>query len=784
MMLKFPASLVAAGVLLISASASSAVPDPLATLDEFDVVFNTLSRDEGDSIPMGNGTTGINLWVEENGDLLFYISSNDSISEMNRLMKLGRVRVSLAPNPFVAGNPYRQRLHLRNGCCEIMAGDVRLHVFVDAESQTIYVVGGSDVPVHVKVTLENWRDHDRTLGITNGEILSTVMYRGGPPKRVPIEGWESADVILDRPSQLLWYHRNAHTPVPLHLRLQGLEPLAGVLKDVITNRTFGASIAGTGFIATDSKTLQQEKPSQQFELRVSTHVAQTDTAELFVGQLEARADAAVNADVAAVRTSQWWKTFWNRSWIFVSDVSDVLPPEKGKKPPASPTQVTQAYVLHKYQAACQSRGEFPAYFGGGIFTVHTRVYGNRAAKAPDEYTPDFTAFGGGLWWQNTRLLYQFQLAQGNFDFMAPLFHFFFQNRPVYEGQARLIYGADGLYVNEITTRFGLPGMSVFGWGAQQYSNPYTRDMWNVALELGGMGLDYYDYTNDEKFLVQTVQWCNAALKFFDTRFKKDEQGRIVVSPSHAVESYWKNVVNDMPSVAGLHSVTQRLLALPEHLTTAADRATWERIAKSLPPLPKTTNKDGLAVPDAAEKYDPVRSNFEAPELYCVYPFRIYGLGRTTHDIEEARRAHSAMLTPGHTCWHQTGLFAARLGLSAEAKRDIELRSRPEAVWRVLIDREAKRFRPCRFPGFRGSPYDYPPDYDGPGVMADTLQEMLVQPAPHGKILVMPAWPKDWDVDFKLYAPGNTTIEGSYRSGKLERLTVTPESRKADVLVVQ
>jgi hypothetical protein len=40
-------------------------------LDQFNTVFTSASKDEADSIPLGNGVTGINLWVEENGDLLF-----------------------------------------------------------------------------------------------------------------------------------------------------------------------------------------------------------------------------------------------------------------------------------------------------------------------------------------------------------------------------------------------------------------------------------------------------------------------------------------------------------------------------------------------------------------------------------------------------------------------------------------------------------------------------------------------------------------------------------------
>lgn len=51
-----------------------------------------------------------------------------------------------------------------------------------------------------------------------------------------------------------------------------------------------------------------------------------------------------------------------------------------------------------------------------------------------------------------------------------------------------------------------------------------------------------------------------------------------------------------------------------------------------------------------------------------------------------------------------------------------------------------------------------------------------------KIVVFPAWPKDWDVDFKLHAPQNTTIECSLQSGEIVKFKVTPEYRSDDVVV--
>jgi len=63
-----------------------------------------------------------------------------------------------------------------------------------------------------------------------------------------------------------------------------------------------------------------------------------------------------------------------------------------------------------------------------------------------------------------------------------------------------------------------------------------------------------------------------------------------------------------------------------------------------------------------------------------------------------------------------------------------------------------------------------------------LQEMLMAADPYGngKIYLLQAWPKEWDVEFKLHTPMNTTVEGVYRSGKLQTLKVTPEARRKDV----
>ena len=61
-----------------------------------------------------------------------------------------------------------------------------------------------------------------------------------------------------------------------------------------------------------------------------------------------------------------------------------------------------------------------------------------------------------------------------------------------------------------------------------------------------------------------------------------------------------------------------------------------------------------------------------------------------------------------------------------------------------------------------------------------MQEMVMQ-THGGKIRLLPAWPKQWDVDFKLHAPGQTVVEGKARSGRMTSLDVVPVERRDDLV---
>ena len=64
-----------------------------------------------------------------------------------------------------------------------------------------------------------------------------------------------------------------------------------------------------------------------------------------------------------------------------------------------------------------------------------------------------------------------------------------------------------------------------------------------------------------------------------------------------------------------------------------------------------------------------------------------------------------------------------------------------------------------------------------------LQQMLMQ-TDGRKIMLLPAWPKGWDAEFKLHAPFQTTIQGRVENGKLLDLVVTPEPKRPGLFELQ
>ena len=946
-----------AGALIMALAAAGAAAEAQDPMDRYNVVWTTPSKGESGSMPLGNGDVGVNLWVEEGGDLLLLVSKTDAWDAHGRLLKLGRLRVALTPNPFAAGSPFRQTLRLEQGEVEIVAGPaaqaVTLRVWVDAHRPVVHVEADGAKPIEVRTSVELWRTKEGPLAGHQRDAARGIL--GAPyPLVVP------ADTVVDAGAdRVAWFHRNVTSAWPVTMKVQGLEGIVKPSDDPLLGRTFGGMVCGG--VRDGPTALKSRGPARRHEIAIYALTKAPATQADWLADLGRLAAAESQPlDKARADHRAWWAQFWNRSWIHVSGqtaagpgitanalplrigagstganrfAGDVARPmvfgralvaaevaalaarqdEALRKDPAlvgfwtfedrsgdafaaaggaggaglaakivgevevveapggkalrlagkgflevadspalrlanactlaawvarSPSSaedgrildksaagtsngylmdthpgrslrmivapgtlihkdalpdgqwthvaatfdaaggqrlyvngrcvaeralaadrctVSQGYALQRFINACGGRGAMPIKFNGSIFTVD-----------PGGADPDYRRWGGCYWWQNTRLPYWSMPVAGDFDLMQPLFKAYRDALPLAKAITRLYFDHDGAYFPETMYFWGTPCNDDFGWerGGNPQSlmiNEYIRRLWQGGLELVMMTLDAYDHTQDEALARETlVPLADAVVTFYDKHYPRQIDGRLRIEPAQACETWW-TTVNPMPEVAGLRAVLPRLAALPENLATAEQRTRWKRLLGQVPPVPtrKVDDKAILAAADSFARHQ----NIENPELYAVWPYRLFGVGRENLDLALGAWEHRVYKRTGG--WTQDPIQAACLGLAGTA-----------------ADFTAQNFAShdagSRFPAFWGPNFDWTPDQCHGGVSMTALQTMLVQ-CDGPKILVLPAWPKEWDVDFRLHAPFNTTVEGTVRGGKLERLKVTPEARAKDVV---
>jgi hypothetical protein len=451
------------------------------------------------------------------------------------------------------------------------------------------------------------------------------------------------------------------------------------------------------------------------------------------------------------------------------------PASIGADPPP-PSQITRSYILQRWMLACSSRGTmYPPKFNGSIFTVEPRHVNNRP------WNPDWRAWGGSYWWQNTRLPYYPMLAAGDYDLMHPLFDFYGAALEPSRARANMYYNAEGAYFPETMTMFFTYANGDYGWNREGLTPgdispcPWWQWAWNQSLELTQIMLDYYEYTGDEAFLRdRALPMADATLDYFHSRFvthdwRSEVAGRerpiMRISPTQAVETYWHEVEDDAPSVAGVRCVAEKILSLPGHLVSKQERDRCAMLLEACSPLP-LEQVEGVWVAAPAAKYRKERSNCETPELYPVFPFGQVGIGRPgLAPYVEAYKRRRDKATVG---WTQDGAFAAMLGLRNEARAQLVARAR----------NSHKNFR---FPAMWGPNFDWLPDQCHGGNLMLLTQLMLMQPV-GDKVYLLPAWPPEWNARFKLHAPGNTVVEATVEHGTIVEFEVHPRSRAKDFVV--
>jgi alpha-L-fucosidase 2 len=738
-------------------SASTAKGHP----ERYNVVWDSPGKDFTGSMPLGNGEIGLNVWVEENGDLLFYIGRTDTWDENGTLLKVGKVRISINPRPETPLKTFVQTLRLIDGTVSVRFGEgaqeVAMRLWVDADHPLIHLEVESRQPTQAVASIELWRTAPFDIPATEAsDVLAGLKGKDNQPVNLTVE---PDSLLRNQRGRIGWYHHNVKSVGPeISARIQGLQGFKR--PDPLLHRTFGAVITATGAEHLDDTHLASSS-SRRHHFTICVLTRHPAKPKEWLRATHEEMAKAERVPPATLRKSheRWWKNFWNRSWIHVS-------PSRGRATGDSDAAytVSRAYALQRFINGCAGRGEYPIKFNGSIFTV---PFPGRPGDA------DYRQWGPGYWWQNTRLPYISMCASGDYDLLRPLFTMYGKRlMPLFKYRTRLYLNHDGAFIPECIFFWGEVFSATYGWtpfeerSDKLQESGYHKWEWVSGPELVWMMLDHYEHTLDRRFLREVaLPTAHEILTFFDEHYGRDGSGKLVMYPSQACETWW-DCTNPMPELAGLHAVVERLLSLPATTTGARARAFWAKLKAALPDLP-TKMENGTTMLAAADRFAEKR-NVENPELYAVFPFRLVSFEKSNRNL--GIEAFLRRQDRGNFGWRQDDIFAAYLGLADTARE-------------YLVGRAQSKHAGSRFPAFWGPNYDWIPDQDHGSILLKTLQAMILQ-TDGRMIYLFPAWPRGWDVDFKLHAPFRTVIEGNFHNGVAKILKVTPRSRLKDIHVMK
>ena len=746
------------------------------SLDDCNLVWDSPSRDSFGSMPLGNGDIGLNLWIDEAGDLVFYISKVDAFDAGHLLPKLGRVRLRFQPELEVTD--FKQTLVLRDGAIEVEAGDVKLRVWVDANSPVVHVKGSSAMPRSATITVEPLR------ALADAES--------------PLPGSGTAGVIFnDKADRLAWCYRNQSSDWAKNLASQNTPEIVAKTKDPILHRTSGCVICAEGFVRENQNTLRTHDKTTTFDCAVRVLSSQPGSVKEWLSD----AEKPVKSEWAAHQA--YWHAFWERSHIFVSGCGAGMfnldqcrftqfangskAYEGHKEIPVRQNafQLSQRYALERFCEAAASRGAVPPPYNGSIFTMDmpAGVMGFDAPKVRG-ISPDGRDWAVlSFMWQNTRHPFWSMPTRGDYDSLRPGMQFVRDGLDICRDHCKKLLGLNGAFIMEASWWYNV---GVFNWSGVPSHLRYHQ---LATVETPAIMCEYYEHTRERKFLDTVLLPCaDEFIAYYASRFpKRDANGKMLMEGVGCAETY-QGVTNPCTEIGGLKFLLGKLLSFE---IDAARRAKWSQLLVALPDVPvrRIRGMDLLAVGDV---YDSGRADCETPEMYSVYPFRQAWLG-TPEKLAMARQSfhvRNSMLDGTNDAqpvetggWQAAPVQAAYLGLPREAARLASINFNDKFInWCENFAPNAPfPNRPhARFPAFWECKMDGTPDNDHGANSANALQSMLLQ-SNGKKIYLLPAWPEDWNVSFKLCAPGNTTVECEYHNGMVQSLKVTPESRKTDIV---
>ena len=764
-------------------------------LDQYNVVWTTQSKNAGESMPVSGGDIGLNVWVEAD-ELLIYMGLAGCRDENGAILKPGRIRIRLTPNPFTNAK-FKHELKLREGYVLVTAKQpdgktCAIRVWIEVARPIVHLDISSDIPVTAEAMYESWRTEDIELPNDRSKhdrrAMCMINYDAYPGKVFLYR-----DEIRAADKLVRFHHRvnNANDSFEFQVKQQGLEPIRDKLVNPLQGLVWGGALVGDNFaLAGETSGTYAEcpfkgwryaskSPAKSHRVRACLHIDQAEKQETWDAALQKLVDRSPEEDAKAWEESQkWWTEFWGRSHLIVNS-------GRGEKDVG--WRIGRNYQLFRYMLASNVNGREPTLFNGGLFTFDP-LYVN-GKKGPG-YTPDHRQWGAAFTAQNQRMMVWPLLKSGDFDFFSSAFSFYLNGLTNTMARVRHYWKHDGCAFEEQSSITCLPGACQYGFAeGGRRGRPADVEtgvqvnhagglIYEGQLEYAWLMLRYHQFSGAD--LAPYLPFIEQAVIFYDEHYRfrckqrtgkeLGDDGKLVIYPANTLEAHW-GARNPTSVIAGLRRALGELINLPDKYTSAERRKRWQSILATLPEMPTAdSEKFGGRILKPSENHN--HASWHCPEMYPLFPYELHGIGQGDLELMKRTSLSTGKERTRHTTWMQANIHAARLG-DTDLAQDLNTKKMDNG--------------PYRFPAFWPHDVDWAPDHNWGGSGMIGMQEMVMQthalPGERGKIRLLPAWPGEWDVDFRLRAPGKTVVEGTSKSGKMTMLHVMPKERQNDVAVM-
>jgi hypothetical protein len=707
------------------------------------IVFDDKPVEEWEFMATGTGVTG--LTVNFPDEMVVQVNHSAAIDEGGKLRSLGRLHLDLAGRPFANAGQFRVEHDLRKSVITAIAEtsegpvkvEIRAHVPDDVIRIDIH--DGRRTPGAMTIRLEE----DASAAVNSDETCGVCFWHENPADAVARDKPEDSGTGADIP---------------------------GDNRGWLAGRVFGLAVKGEG----QSTLLSDRTLAFPARARHSLHIAGVSTLggkDRFDREARERQNKAVReGGEAFLRTHEaWWNNFWQRSRLVIHD------------PTGRMLKYQASFDLCRYYLACCAgeRRETPPRFQIDLYRYHLRQHGwlTGIICAVEQYQSYYGAMRTGDW-----------------GALRGLASFYARKLPYYGHFARRAYGHGGA---RIPMWQGAAVLAPPADARQErppvgiWQKPYNGE--NPAGQIWMLSLfcDYVSITGDRDFARAVLSPLAADLvEFVRLRYPRREQGRMVIAPCNAGET-WQGVRDPSEMVCALRYALPRLIALGRAQGWKEELvAQWEQMLASVPevPLGKFRYQGAAVKPEIlpGDQLVPAADmsgceahksgdkslyewNHQHTELFAIWPAKLVLRDSAQRDC--AMRSYRERLWQ-HSYrdgWNLDVAFAACLGLQDEVAQWHDRHFDWTFVLPCGLARETAPENPLR-PGIPESP-----SFQGMGTGVIPVLEMLLQDYPD-ELIVLPCWPENVAVDFTLYSPYAGRVEVQYNPAGMLQVTTQREIR--------